>query len=140
MLQITTPAKSNFQIQIKKYELNSKGKIKMGINFSHSDAHWSYHGFHDFRKRLAAEIGINLNEMQGFGGNLSWDEITDPIVSLLNKSDLEGELSSQECASTAPRLRELISEWQEGYDKYHGLSLADGMESCALLDEVFEFC
>lgn len=38
----------------------------MGLNFSHCEAQWSYSGFHCFRKRLAKEVGIDLDEMQGF--------------------------------------------------------------------------
>jgi hypothetical protein len=31
---------------------------------------WSYSGFGDFRRRLAAQIGITLYEMEGFGGDI----------------------------------------------------------------------
>ena len=30
----------------------------MGLDFIQSNAHWSYSGFHQFRERLAKEIGI----------------------------------------------------------------------------------
>ncbi len=40
----------------------------MGLDFTHCEAHWSYSDFHDFRKRLAASIGMNLDDMEGFGG------------------------------------------------------------------------
>lgn len=51
-------------------------------------AHWSYSGFHRFRQRLAAEIGIELEEMQGFGGDKEWDE-KQPLTPLLTHSDCE---------------------------------------------------
>ncbi|MCM3147573.1 hypothetical protein NSQ36_08885 [Bacillus sp. FSL W8-1143] len=34
----------------------------MGLDFTHCEAHWSYSDFHDFRKRLAAGIGMNLDD------------------------------------------------------------------------------
>jgi len=40
----------------------------MGLNFSHTDMHWSYSCFHEFRRKLAAEIGIDLDDMDGFEG------------------------------------------------------------------------
>ena len=60
----------------------------MGLNFNYSDARWSYDGFDCFRKRLAAQIDINLNDMQGFssstGKNLSWDNVFDPIKPIVS--------------------------------------------------------
>ncbi|MFP3842037.1 hypothetical protein U5N22_17430 [Bacillus safensis] len=40
----------------------------MGLDFTHYEAHWSYSDFHDFRRKLAACIGMNLDDMEGFGG------------------------------------------------------------------------
>lgn len=111
----------------------------MGIDFSYAEARWSYTGFDYFRTRLAAEIGITLDDMKGFGGSLSWEKITDSIVLLLNQSDIDGRLSSEECAAVAPRLRELISKWEYDGDKHNALLLAEGMEACASANEVFEF-
>ena len=49
--------------------------------------HWSYSCFHEFRRKLAAEIGIDLDDMDGFEGTLSWDDLKDDIVPLLDHSD-----------------------------------------------------
>jgi hypothetical protein len=65
----------------------------MGLDFSNNDAHWSYGGFHRFRSRLGNEIGIALDRMQGFGGDVSWDSVHDAIKDLLNHSDCEDQLS-----------------------------------------------
>lgn len=47
----------------------------MGLNFNYSDARWSYDGFDRFKRRLTAQIDINLDDMQRFssptGKNLS---------------------------------------------------------------------
>ena len=104
----------------------------MGLDFYGSKAHWSYSGFNHFRKRLANEIGIDLENIQGYGGNLSLNKLQDDIKSLLDHSDCDGELSFQECEKVAPRLRELISDWDDDdYDKVQALLLAEGMEDCA---------
>lgn len=112
----------------------------MGLDFSHCDAHWSYSGFHRFRCKLAKEIGIDLDSMKGFGGKISWDKIKDPIKPLLNHSDCDGELTSEECREVAPRLRELVKDWpDDDYDKQKALELADGMEFAAIMNENLEF-
>ena len=60
-------------------------RFKMGIDFSGVDARWSYSGFMTFRERVAAGAGIELMEMDGFGGQVQWEDIEDPIKILLNK-------------------------------------------------------
>lgn len=109
----------------------------MGLDFSHTEAHWGYIGFNFFRTKLAAEAGIALHCMDGFAadmlgrtyakvrisgedenGNMGpigfqpvikWSAVNDDIVPLLNHSDCDGELSPEECLKVAPRLRELVS-------------------------------
>jgi hypothetical protein len=123
----------------------------MGLDFDKSDAHWSYSGFHRFRRKLAATIGITLDAMEGFedpdwlnpGGRrgYSWDKINDPIVPLLYHSDCDGELLPSECASIAPRLRELVSFWDDDdYDKQQAILLADSMDECVLSGTPLIFC
>jgi len=107
----------------------------MGIRFVPESASWSYGGFDEFRKRLAIEIGLDLDQMKGFGGDISWD-VADPITLLLSHSDCEGSLSPIECQQIAPRLRDLFSTWSselgtdEGYDKTNALRLVDAMQIC----------
>ena len=126
----------------------------MGLGFVGSKASWSYSGFMAFRCRIAAELGFDLRDMQGFGhidgshGGKSWDDIHDSLVPLLNHSDCEGELSSEECAQVAPRLREIVSRWgvldsrQEyaEYDRERGLLLVETMEECAKAGKPLVFC
>jgi len=142
----------------------------MGLDFSHGDAHWSYGGFMWFRKRLAKEIGVNIDEMVGFAPspylaeisaedwatlgfgskptrfNTSWDEVNDAIVPLLRHSDCDGDLSVEECRAIAPRLRELVQGWSddpeldEAFDKKQALLLADGLEQCVRQGQRLEFC
>jgi hypothetical protein len=112
----------------------------MGIDFSHCDAHWAYSGFDRFRTRLAAQIGIDLDKMEGFGGRQSWLHIVDPIKGLLDHSDCDGELTAEQCRTIAPRLRELVAGWQEeDRDKQMALELAKGLEAAASSDESLQF-
>lgn len=136
----------------------------MGIDFRHDrpDGHhcpqWAYGGFNRFRERLAASEGFILSEMQGFSnsryfeddykpGGRSWDEITTDLKPLLNHSDCDGELTPEECAQVAPRLREVAESWpREGvtmadaFDYRGALKLAECMEICASNNEKLEFC
>jgi hypothetical protein len=101
----------------------------MGIDFNLTEAQWSYSGFNNFRRRLANKIGIELNNMDGFGGKISWDTIDDTIKPLLNHSDCDGELSPKDCKKVEPRLRKLVKDWDDDdYDKIQALLLADGMK------------
>jgi hypothetical protein len=122
-----------------------KAKVIMGLDFSHTNAQWSYSGFMRFRERLAEEIGIDLNKMEGFNKEndykgLSWEKIVDPIKYLLDHSDCEDDLSPELCSKVAPRLRELVSSWDDDdYDKEQALLLAEGMELAFSKNEPLEF-
>jgi len=113
----------------------------MGVNFSHCDVGWAYSGFNRFRDRLTKELGFSLKDMEGFGGNKSWDKIKDPILPLLNHSDCDGNLTPEECKEVAPRLRELVQNWHEDdFDRQAALGLAEGMDAAADAGEKLEFC
>jgi hypothetical protein len=119
----------------------------MGIDFSPSEAHWSYSGFHSFRKRLAKEIGINLDEMEGYilgetysdKKSKSWKGIKDPIRYLLDHSDCDGHITPKRCKRVAQRIRKLVDGWGSDYDKTNALYLAEGMEQAAKENINFEF-
>ncbi|MFE6500725.1 hypothetical protein [Kitasatospora sp. NPDC057738] len=120
----------------------------MGLDFSHTEAHWTYTGFMRFRRAIATHEGIDLDQMNGFriyGSNqpqIPWTAVTTALRPLLDHSDCDGELSPEECRLVAPRLREVVSAvWpKDCYDRTHGLLLADGMEAAAAAGEQFEFC
>src|SRR5665648_1219897 len=78
----------------------------MGLDFSHSNAHWSYSGFYDFRRRLAQEINVDLEMMDGFGGDIPFDLIKDSIEPLLNHSDCGGGLTPSAVSYTHLRAHE----------------------------------
>lgn len=113
----------------------------MGLNFSPGNAHWSYSGFNRFRVKLAKEIGIDLSNMIGFGGEGSWEEVRDPIKPLLFHSDCDGKLTVSECMVIYPRLLELIEHWDDDdFDKEEGFTLANDMKYCAENKTPLIFC
>ena len=113
----------------------------MGVDFSHCNAHWAYSGFMRFRQKLADQsIGVDLLSMHGYGGDTPWENFDDDIIPLLNHSDCEDDLTFEECAKIAPRLKEIIENWDDGdYDKRSALELIVGMEECILNEESLSF-
>ena len=137
----------------------------MGIDFSvqGSDLEtpsWSYSNFNLFRQRVAQAVGIDLDEMKGFGNGptydgVSWDTVSDDVVPLLNHSDCDGELSPSECSLIAPRLREILNSGTSGFiipvdpnkysygddvDYYRGMNLVACMEDAVRLNNPLVFC
>lgn len=79
--------------------------------------------------------------MDGFKeGGRSWVKIADGIKPLLTHSDCEGELSVEEMKLVAPRLRELVADWEGGHDKSSALLLADDMDRLIQIGEPLVFC
>jgi hypothetical protein len=124
----------------------------MGIDFSHTEAHWAYSGFNRFRRALAEHEGIDLDAMEGFRPyndptwvGKSWDGVETALKPLLDHSDCDGEITPEDCATVAPRLREVIdaiwpADGVRSYDRQSGLALAEGMEAAAAAGEPLEFC
>jgi hypothetical protein len=133
----------------------------MGLGFNHGTdedgwstccPHWSYGGFQRFRRELAKVEGFDLESMQGFGtgdihgadprplGGRSWDEVATDLKPLLNHSDCDGELTPEECAQVYSRLREILADWDDDFDRQAGLHLAECMLACAAQGTSLEFC
>lgn len=114
----------------------------MGLDIYLDDkrvARWSYSGFNVFRQRLAAQIGLSLKKMWGFGGEVPWDFIVDPIAPLLNHSDCEGHLTPEQCYEVGPRLRAMLETWPLDYDRSEGMALAAAMDAAAMAGKNLEF-
>lgn len=75
----------------------------------------SYSGFGTFRDILAAEEDIILNDMWGFGGGTSWSEVDTSLEPLLNHSDCDGELYAYQAEQMLPRMKEIVSLWDNGH-------------------------
>lgn len=120
----------------------------MGLGFHRSgegiwdiDAGWSYGGFDSFRRRLAKEVNIDLDSMEGFGGAVKWETVADDIALLLNHSDCDGVLFPDQCEKIIPRLKDLTKSWEDDdYDKENALQLIDGMQKCVDQETDLIFC
>lgn len=80
---------------------------------------FGYCDFNEYRRFLASLIGINLDEMWGYGGTKSWGPYRDdPLTVLLDHSDCDGEIEPEDAEPLADRLKELIDHFDES-DKVH---------------------
>ena len=110
----------------------------MGIDFKVGNLHasWSYGGFHEFRKRLAAEIGMDLEEL--YKGKYPFPQ--EPLTFLLDHSDCDGILTSEQCLKLWPRLELLTASWPAtDYDKIQAAQLIECMKATAKAGTVLEF-
>ncbi|MFE4366734.1 hypothetical protein ACFRMN_00495 [Streptomyces sp. NPDC056835] len=81
------------------------------------DACFSYQEFASFRRRLASGEGFSLDDMQGFGGNALWSDVTTVLEPLLNHPDDHGRnFSSEECRLILPHLEGVLADWMLGPD------------------------
>ncbi|MFE5472712.1 hypothetical protein [Bacillus safensis] len=72
---------------------------------------------------------MNLDEMEGFGGEIPFKNYQDDIIPLLEQPDSDSYLSPDVCQTVAARLRQLIHHWpDDDIDKMNALYLAEGME------------
>ena len=100
---------------------------------------WSYAGFNLFRRKLAAHIGIDLDQMKGFGGDGDWAAVASPLRHLLDHADNHGELCPQQAAELAPALQQALyalardldygHTWD--YDRRAGMALVELCARCA---------
>ncbi|MEU0673651.1 hypothetical protein ABZ330_12265 [Streptomyces sp. NPDC006172] len=80
---------------------------------SSPEVSWSYTGFGAFRRWLAQAEGFELDEMEGFGGQRPWDDVSTTLAPLLNRPDNAGpDLTPIQCATILPRLREIADQPQ----------------------------
>ncbi|RSN55597.1 hypothetical protein DMH12_15370 [Streptomyces sp. WAC 04229] len=111
---------------------------------------WSYLGFGQFRRRLAQHIGVDLDQMHGFGGDGDWTTVPSPLRHLLDHSDCDGELTPQQASELAPALQRALQEIGCGvepgddpgwdYDQKTGAELVQLLELCARESVPVEFC
>ncbi|MFJ8509617.1 hypothetical protein [Streptomyces avermitilis] len=102
------------------------------------DVAWSYSGFAAFRRQLARAEGFILSEMQGFGGERLWSQVTTSLEPLLDRpDDGGGELSPADCGVILPRLEAIIGQWQDQDD---APVLQQHIDDALQLAAVLRFC
>lgn len=109
---------------------------------------WSYLGFGQFRRRLARHIGVDLEQMYGFGGEADWSTVASPLRHLLDHADDRGELTPAQAAELAPALRRALDELEQAedpddlgwhYDRRAGAELVRLLELCVTEGVPVEF-
>ncbi len=115
----------------------------MGLDTSHNAWHGPYSSFGQFRTDLAAHVGINLKEMEGYGGDTPFETIEDDVKILLDHSDCDGEITPEDCAKLAVRLRDIMKTLPEepgDWNTYaHCERFAKGCELAASKNEPIDF-
>lgn len=116
----------------------------MGLDTSHNAWHGPYSSFGNFRKKLAAHIGINLDSMEGFGGDGRWEFIEDDAKILLSHSDCDGDIQPDDCRKLAIRLRQILPTLPQEENSFLSMyaqveTFAKGCELAASKNEILDF-
>ena len=82
----------------------------MGLDTTHGCWNGAYSSFNKFRHDLANQIGINLDDYAGYGGDKDLESIEHGIMPLLNHSDCDGSLSVEESKSIAEGLAFILDD------------------------------
>jgi len=70
-----------------------------------------------------------------------WEDVDHPLRPLLDHSDCDDDLSTEDCAQIAPALREILATWPEDdHDREIVERLAAWMEACAATGRRLVFC
>jgi hypothetical protein len=87
----------------------------MGLDTSHNCWHGPYSSFNRFRKSLATQIGIDLDEYIGYGekGTKDLTTIEHDIQPLLNHSDCDGKLTVKEARQIAKGLNNILENFND---------------------------
>lgn len=90
----------------------------MGLDTTHNAWHGPYSSFSLFRRYMAKTIGMDLDKMEGYGGDISFSQFDDDLCILLDHSDCEGDISPENCRRLALRLDQLISTMEPDKSPY----------------------
>ncbi len=124
----------------------------MGLDTTHGAWHGPYSSFNNFRKDIAAQIGINLDYCHGFGfrmphkTTIDLSKINHPITTLLRHSDCDGELSVDECRKTVTGIDQILDSLNKELIENHELFMIDflqfkrGCLKAIEKNEPLEFC
>lgn len=118
----------------------------MGLDTTHDCWHGPYSAFNRFRYSLGHQIGIDLDDYNGYGGkrNLNLSDIKHPLMPLFNHSDCDGELSVEESKSIVLGLNNVLENFNDTIEcdynfKDKIIQFRDGCVHAIELNEVVEF-
>ncbi len=128
----------------------------MGLDTSHDCWHGPYSSFNRWRTIVAQAAGYPpLEMMEGFGncemtplglvssGKIPWDSLpASPLQLLLNHSDCDGKIKSEDCDAIADALEELLPRIPEDgpwSPRDHASRFIKGLRAAAAAKEDVEF-
>lgn len=122
----------------------------MGLDTTHDAWHGPYSSFNKWRTWLAKFEGIELDKMQGYGGDIEWtkEQKESDYYPLLFHSDCDGELSVEECKQTGKWLDKLIEKYKPekpdngkmiDWNLQHAVSFMLGCKKAISANEPIEF-
>jgi hypothetical protein len=87
----------------------------MGLDTSHNCWHGGYGRFNHFRYALGRQIGINLDEYEGYGdkGTKDLTTIDHDLMPLFNHSDCDGVLTVEESRKIVDGLNKVLDSFRE---------------------------
>lgn len=87
----------------------------MGLNTTHNCWHGPYSSFNAFRFALARQIGINLDEYDGYNskGTKDLETIEHDLQPLFNHSDCDGDLKVEESVQIVKGLNNVLDNFNE---------------------------
>jgi len=106
----------------------------MGLDTSHNCWHGPYSVFARFRKSLACQIGIDLNDYYGYGkgGVKDLRKIKHELMPLFNHSDCDGKLTIKQSKSIVVGLNKVLENFIENneYDDDFKELIIDFRDGC----------
>lgn len=118
----------------------------MGLDTTHNCFHGAYSSFNRFRYSLAAQIGVDLDEYNGYSksGTKNLEDIDHGIMPLLNHSDCEGRLKVSESRKIVEGLNAILgnfnNEIKSDYDfKDRIIQFRDGCIEAISKREMIKF-
>ena len=118
----------------------------MGLDTTHNCWHGPYSSFNRFRKSLAEQIGINLDDYYGYGGDgtKELESIEHDLMPLFNHSDCDGELTVEESKLIVSGLNNVLDNFNEDLDsdfnfKEKIIQFRDGCLDAIEKNEIIKF-
>jgi hypothetical protein len=112
----------------------------MGIAFYVKDydckCRWSYIGFHNFRKKVAASLCLTLELTPDFKWiEQDWNKWDEDWLLFLTHSDCDGYFTPDQCGRISKKMKKVIENWMPidiigQYDLEHARYLIKAMEHC----------
>lgn len=117
----------------------------MGLDTTHNCWHGPYSSFNRFRRSLGHQIGINIDDYDGYGGTIhKLEEMKHDLKPLFNHSDCDGRLTVNECKSIVKGLNNILenfnSEIESDYNfKEQIIQFRDGCFDAVSKKEMVHF-